>query len=60
MSDMIRCINCLHAVVGRGEIVRCERGNWRRPYDRPLSAVMVNSHKLRCDRYEYAGDDDAD
>jgi hypothetical protein len=40
--------------------VRCERGNWRRPYERPLSAVMVNSHKLRCDRYEYAGDDDAD
>jgi hypothetical protein len=59
MTDLVRCADCLHAVVGRGEMVRCERGGWRAAQFRPLKLVK-NGNLRMCSDYEYAGDDDAD
>ena len=45
----VECHNCLHAVVGSGEMCRCEKGRWA---DVPLTQVAKIGAWLRCRKFD--------
>jgi hypothetical protein len=45
----IHCEDCRHAIVGSGEVCRCERGHWA---EIPLDAVARIGRWLRCRVFE--------